>query len=219
MKGKTKKSIIVLVVLLAIGFAAVTTTLTINGTIHLGANEDNFKNNLLFTRAALDYSDTTKTDLEVNTATDATAKPNVADKLEILESGKKIKFSTETLTNIDETATLTYDIKNNSQYGAQFEGIQCTVKDETGKDVTSEIGDATKQYIKLETDNVDELIGSKDKSNNTITGKTLKVTMIRSYVGTAATEADGETPAQPAKNSTSYEIECEIKASGVSETN
>ena len=34
MKGKTKKSIIVLVVLLAIGFAAVSTTLYINGVIH-----------------------------------------------------------------------------------------------------------------------------------------------------------------------------------------
>ena len=61
MKGKTKKSIVVLVLLMVIGFAAVTTTLTINGVIRLGANQENFKNNLIFKKAELTYSDTNKT--------------------------------------------------------------------------------------------------------------------------------------------------------------
>ncbi|HAB65944.1 MAG TPA: hypothetical protein DCE23_01120, partial [Firmicutes bacterium] len=68
-----------------------------------------------------------------------TGEGNDGDALRILDNGKKISFTTETLTDIDETATLTYDITNNSQYGAEFTGITCTVKDEANADVTSSV--------------------------------------------------------------------------------
>ena len=98
---KTKKSILILVLLLTVGFAAVTTTLYINGTLHLGANATDFETNVIFTKAELTYSDTTKTAVTTGL---------------ISEDGKTITFETDTLKSIDETATLTYDISNNSQY-------------------------------------------------------------------------------------------------------
>lgn len=120
MKGKTKKSILVLVVLLSIGFAAVTTTLTINGTLRLGANQDNFKDNLIFTKAELTYSEDVSTEAEEG------------ENATISEDGKSISFTTRTLKNIGSVATLTYDITNNSQYTAEFTGITCKVTNATG---------------------------------------------------------------------------------------
>lgn len=209
MKGKTKKSIIVLIVLLSIGFAAVTTTLTINGTIRLGANQSNFENNLVFTKASLTYSDTTKTGVENVTGAGAEGDP-----LRIIDNGKGISFTTDTLKNIGETATLTYDITNNSQYVAEFTGITCTVTNAANEDVTASVTGGT-EYITLNAgDFKEQKEGATERTNiklaktETLAGRTLVVTLRKSYVGTAADGSDA---------TTQYTVNCSIAASGLSE--
>lgn len=175
-----------LILLLATGFAAVTTTLVINGTINFGANADNFKENLKFTAAKLEYSDTTKTAVETGLISD---------------DGKTITFTTDKLTMIGETATLTYEISNLSQYDADLQEIACTVKNAADVDVTEAVvTNKTGDYIKLETSNVASLLAKGDKKAD----NTLKVTMIKSYVGNETS------------NDTSYTVNCEIVANGQS---
>lgn len=206
MKGKTKKSIIVLVVLLAIGFAAVSTTLYINGVIHLGANQENFENNLIFTRASLDYSDETKTDIS-----DVTGEGAEGDKLRIVNNEKAIEFTTETLKNIGESVTLSYDITNNSQYGAEFTGITCDVYDGTEVDEANK--NTNPEYIRLEVQDFKNPLGEgeteatnkKISSKGRIENQTVKVTMKKSYVGTET------------ENTKTYTVKCTINASGLSE--
>lgn len=193
MKGKTKKSIVVLVLLMVIGFAAVTTTLTINGVIRLGANQENFKNNLIFTKAELTYSDTNKTVAE--------------GEVTISEDKKGINFNTQELKNIGENVTLTYDVKNNSQYGAEFTGITCKVTNAEGTDVTEAVNNNT-EYITLEYTKNKDAEGNNVKisaNGGVLTGKTLEVTLRKSYVGTETT------------TTTNYNVNCTINASGLSE--
>ena len=52
MENKKRNILIVIVVFLAIGFAAVSTTLVINGIVGLGFNKDDFV--VIFTNAILD---------------------------------------------------------------------------------------------------------------------------------------------------------------------
>lgn len=185
-KNRSWKGILVLVLFLAIGFAAVTTTLVINGTINFGANADNFKENLIFTDAKLEYSDTAKTAVTTGLVSD---------------DGKSIDFTTDTLTMIGETATLTYEITNNSQYDADLQEIACTVKNASEVDVTDKVVNAkTGDYIKLETSNVAGVLAK----NGVKEGNTLTVTMIKSYVGDEST------------TTTSYDVHCEIVANGQS---
>lgn len=193
MKGKTKKSIVVLVLLMVIGFAAVTTTLTINGVIRLGANQENFKNNLIFNKAELTYSDTNKTVAE--------------GEVTISEDKKGINFNTQELKNIGENVTLTYDVTNNSQYRAEFKGITCTVTNAEGTDVTEAVNNNT-EYITLEYTKNKDAEGNNAKisaNGGVLTGETLKVTLRKSYVGTETT------------TTTNYSVNCTINASGLSE--
>lgn len=181
-RNKSWRGILVIILGLAIGFAAVTTTLVINGTINFGANADNFKENLQFTAAKLEYSDTNKTAVTTGL---------------ISEDGKTIEFTTDTLTMIGETATLTYDITNASQYDANLTGIACTVTNASEVDVTDAVvTNKTGDYIKLETASVAGVLAK----NDTLSDKTLKVTMIKSYVGTETS------------NETSYKVSCTINA-------
>ena len=166
MKGKTKKSIVILIVLLAIGFAAVTTTLTINGIIRIGANEDNFKKNVIFSEASLVYSDSSKS------ATD--------EEVQIINDGKEISFTTKRLTAIGETVSLKYKIQNNSQYTASLQGINCTVTNADNTDVTQQvINDKSGDYIKIDIDTVNNRLLSKEETEE----KNMTITMIKSYIG------------------------------------
>lgn len=193
MKGKTKKSIIVLVLLLAVGFAAVTTTLTINGTIRLGANQNNFAENLRFVAnsAVLTYTG----DVDADETDEAT----------VSADGKTITFTTKTLKNIGNVATLTYDIENKSQYTAEFTGINCKVFHGEGNDVTTAVKNNT-EYITLDEKNFkDGENNIKLAPNETLAGRTLEVALRQSYVGDDSTTA------------TQYTIQCTIAASGLSE--
>ena len=106
---KRKYVVIVLVLMLVIGFAAVTSTLVINGVLNIGENSDDF--NIIFTSAKLDG---TKRDDVIG-----------SDKI-------SITYETKTLTTIDEESVLDYEVTNTSRnYDAEVD-IVCNVVDETG---------------------------------------------------------------------------------------
>ncbi len=102
-----KRNVIILVVMLIVGFAAVTSTLVINGILNIGENKDDFK--IIFTSASIDG---TKRDDVIN-----------ADKT-------SITYETKTLTTIDEESVLDYEVTNTSRnYDAEVD-IVCNIVDE-----------------------------------------------------------------------------------------
>lgn len=106
---RRKRYLIMLSILfLSIGFAAVTTTLIINGTLRIGVNQNDFDKNVIFTRAETDSN----------------------SKASISADGKSINFSSRELKNIYEEAILDFDVTNKSrQYGVSAT-IECTKVDE-----------------------------------------------------------------------------------------
>ncbi len=112
---KKKTSIVVAVLLLAVGFAAISTTLIINGSTKVGENVDDFS--VIFTVATLDgidvYNDV------------------------ISEDKKTINFSTNDLKTLNQTSVLNYKVSNNSSnYDAEVT-VNCKVKENTTAKYTS----------------------------------------------------------------------------------
>ncbi len=101
-----KKNIMILVFMLVIGFAAVSTTLVINGNLNIGYNEENFSSSVVYTRAETE---------------DGTA--------EINQSEKNITFETKKLENVSETATLEFDVTNKSRNYNASVTINCGLKE------------------------------------------------------------------------------------------
>ena len=100
-----KRNVIILIFLLLIGFASVTSTLVINGNLNIGYNED-FSSSVVYTRAETE---------------DGTA--------EINQNEKNITFETKKLENVSETATLEFDVTNKSRnYDAEVT-INCGLKE------------------------------------------------------------------------------------------
>ena len=91
----TKKGILLVVLFLTIGFAAITTTLTITGTITIKPNNENFEKNVVFTEATTD---------------DGTAS--------VSSDGKSFIFTTNEFKSIGDSATVSFTIANNSNYKA-----------------------------------------------------------------------------------------------------
>lgn len=103
-----RRNILVLILLLVVGFAAVSATLYINGTINFGANKNDFK--IIFTNAKL----------------------NNVERKDFIDSETKqtITFTTNKLTSIDEEAVLDYEVTNTSRiYDADVK-IVCNLVDE-----------------------------------------------------------------------------------------
>ncbi len=156
-----KRNIMILMILLVIGFAAVSTTLVINGNLNIGYNEENFSSSVVYTRAETE---------------DGTA--------EINQDDKNITFETNKLENVNETATLEFDVTNKSRnYDAEVT-IKCGLKEDFKS--FSEYLDIT-----MSLESPFELISSETK-----TGR-LVVTLKKAY------DKDLETTA---------EIECELVA-------
>ena len=92
-----KSNVIFLVLLLVIGFASVSTSLMINGTIGLGIKKDDF--DVIFTSATLDGEK--------------------SENATISEDKKSITFTSKRLRELNESVRLDYKVKNTStQYGA-----------------------------------------------------------------------------------------------------
>ena len=112
---KKKVGLVLGALALTVGFAAVSTTLYINGTATIKANNDDFKNNIKFTAASID---------QASIDAGATAPTISAD-------GKTITFVTKEFSTIGDKTTLNYTVTNSSNYKAQFEtpAIVCTSTD------------------------------------------------------------------------------------------
>ena len=106
----TKKGIVLVLLMLTVGFASLTTSLYINGTIRVRSSAEDFEKNVIFSSASA----------EKGTATIST-------------DGKTLTYTTDALKTINETSTLSYTITNNSQYGAQFStpSVVCTPTNST----------------------------------------------------------------------------------------
>ena len=127
---KKRASIIVAILLLAVGFAAISTTLIINGSAKVGENADDFS--VIFTAASLDGKDV------YSSAVD--------------ETKKIITFTTSELKTLNQTSILTYEVTNNSSnYDAEV-NVTCVPKEGTTAKYTSirnELeGNATKVLAK-----------------------------------------------------------------------
>lgn len=94
---KQKIGIIIAILLIAIGFAAVTTTLYINGNLTIRSNNDDFNSNVIFTKAKTDDA-------------------SIAS---ISTDGKTITFIARELSALGDEVVLDFIVKNNSrQYDA-----------------------------------------------------------------------------------------------------
>ena len=127
---KKKASIVVTILLLAVGFAAISTTLIINGSTKVSENTDDFS--VIFTAATLDGQDIYAS--------------------VISEDKKTITFETSDLKTLNQTSVLNYEVTNNSaNYDAEVQ-VNCKVKgDATAKytSIKNELeGNATKVLAK-----------------------------------------------------------------------
>ena len=112
---KRKSALVITILLLAIGFAAVSTTLIINGSTKVGENTEDFS--VIFTAATLDGTD---------------VYASVID-----DTKKTITFETSDLKTLNQTSVLNYEVTNNSaNYDAEV-AVNCKVKDNTEAKYTS----------------------------------------------------------------------------------
>ena len=112
---KRKSAIIIAIIIMCVGFAAISTTLIINGSTKVGENPDDFS--VIFTEASLDG-----TDVYANV---------------ISEDKKTITFETNDLKTLNQTSVLNYEVTNNSSnYDAEVQ-VNCKVKENTTAKYTS----------------------------------------------------------------------------------
>ena len=112
---KRKSAIIIAILIMCVGFAAISTTLIINGSAKVSENADDFS--VIFTKATLDGTDVYK---------------NV-----ISEDKKTITFETTDLKTLNQTSVLNYEVTNNSSnYDAEVT-VNCKVKENTTAKYTS----------------------------------------------------------------------------------
>ena len=112
---KKKSMLIVAILLMSIGFAAISTTLIINGNAKVSENNEDFS--VIFTAASIDGKDV------YTTAVDDTK--------------KIITFETSELKTLNQTSILTYEVTNNSSnYDAKV-NVTCVPKEGTTAKYTS----------------------------------------------------------------------------------
>ena len=112
---KKKSMLIVAILLMSIGFAAVSTTLVINGNAKVSENNEDFS--VIFTAASIDGKDVYSTVID--------------------DTKKIITFETSELKTLNQTSILTYEVTNNSSnYDAEV-SVTCVPKDGTTAKYTS----------------------------------------------------------------------------------
>ena len=112
---KKRSALIIAILIMAIGFASISTTLIINGSARVFENTEDFS--VIFTKASLDG-----TNVYVN----------------VIDDTKKIiNFNTKDLKNVGDTSVLNYEVTNNSSnYDAEVQ-VNCKVKDNATAKYTS----------------------------------------------------------------------------------
>ena len=112
---KKKSMLIIAILLMSIGFAAISTTLILNGNAKVSENNEDFS--VIFTAANIDGNDV------YSTAVDDTK--------------KTITFTTSELKTLNQTSILTYEVTNNSSnYDAEV-NVTCVPKTGTTAKYTS----------------------------------------------------------------------------------
>ena len=112
---KKKSMLIIAILLMSIGFAAISTTLIINGNANVSENNEDFS--VIFTAASLDGKDV------YSTAVDDTK--------------KIITFTTSELKTLNQTSILTYEVTNNSSNYDANVSVTCVPKTGTTAKYTS----------------------------------------------------------------------------------
>ena len=112
---KKKSMLIIAILLMSIGFAAISTTLIINGSAKVSENNEDFS--VIFTAASIDGQDV------YSTAVD--------------ETKKTITFTTSELKTLNQTSILTYEVTNNSSNYDANVTITCVPKEGTTAKYTS----------------------------------------------------------------------------------
>ena len=112
---KRKSMLIVAILLMSIGFAAISTTLIINGSANVSENNEDFS--VIFTAASIDGNDVYSTAID--------------------DTKKIITFTTGELKTLNQTSILTYEVTNNSSnYDAEV-NVTCVPKTGTTAKYTS----------------------------------------------------------------------------------
>ena len=112
---KKKSMLIIAILLMSIGFAAISTTLIINGNAKVSENNEDFS--VIFTAASIDGKDV------YSTAVD--------------ETKKTITFTTGELKTLNQTSILTYEVTNNSSNYDANVTVTCVPKTGTTAKYTS----------------------------------------------------------------------------------
>ena len=112
---KKKSMLIIAILLMSIGFAAISTTLVINGNAKVSENNEDFS--VIFTAASIDGNDV------YSTAVD--------------ETKKTITFTTSELKTLNQTSILTYEVTNNSSNYDANVTVTCVPKTGTTAKYTS----------------------------------------------------------------------------------
>ncbi len=112
---KKKSMLIIAILLMSIGFAAISTTLIINGNAKVSENNEDFS--VIFTAASIDGNDV------YSTAVD--------------ETKKTITFTTSELKALNQTSILTYEVTNNSSNYDANVTVTCVPKTGTIAKYTS----------------------------------------------------------------------------------
>ena len=112
---KKKSMLIIAILLMSIGFAAISTTLIINGNAKVSENNEDFS--VIFTAASIDGNDV------YSTAVDDTK--------------KTITFETSELKTLNQTSILTYEVTNNSSNYDANVTVTCVPKTGTTAKYTS----------------------------------------------------------------------------------
>ena len=112
---KKKSMLIVAILLMSIGFAAISTTLILNGNAKVSENNEDFS--VIFTAASIDGNDV------YSTAVDDTK--------------KIITFTTSELKTLNQTSILTYEVTNNSSNYDANVSVTCVPKTGTTAKYTS----------------------------------------------------------------------------------
>ena len=112
---KKKSMLIVAILLMSIGFAAISTTLILNGNAKVSENNEDFS--VIFTAASIDGNNV------YSTAVD--------------ETKKTITFTTSELKTLNQTSILTYEVTNNSSNYDANVSVTCVPKTGTTAKYTS----------------------------------------------------------------------------------
>ena len=169
-KNKTAKmGIVVAILLLTVAFAAISTTLTINGTASVTTNNAEFEQNIVFANA-----DDKVPYLLVN---DSAEKVNVT----VAQDRKSITFAVpEAFNTVGNKAVLHYWVANESaNYDATIKSITCKLLDSEGNATTDE-------YITVTPAN--NLVNAVVKRDNFSQESTVDVAMTKAYAGEGTAE-------------------------------